>query len=429
MRTLAARFRENAFLRHNAVFFAGSLAVAFLNYVYHPVLSRLLPLAAFGEVQAIFALTLEITLVLNVLGVVAVALEANREEAPERAELVGDLQAVTLYLVLVASLVTVAFGSWLAHALQFSSSTPFLFLAGILLTSLPITFRRSYLQAGYDFTAVSLANILMALGRLVFAVALIALGTGVLGALGGLLASQVLALGYLWAKTRHVPSLRLTLRARTSRALASELAFTAATLVATLFVAFAATGDVVFAKIYLDPTTAGAYSGISTVARIIFFATSSVAAVLLPFVKIGDRPDAQRAAFLRSLALVVLVGGGALVVFSLASRLFISLLVGGRFAGLAGLLPRLALVSLLASIANLFVSYFTALRRPRVLLASSAGFAATIVPILRFHEAPGALVNGFLIGAACSVAIFTFYFMKPSIESAGADHHHHRARL
>ena len=40
-RLLSAYWRDD-FIRHNAIFFAGSMAVAVLNYIYYPIVGRLL---------------------------------------------------------------------------------------------------------------------------------------------------------------------------------------------------------------------------------------------------------------------------------------------------------------------------------------------------------------------------------------------------
>src|SRR5262249_32510346 len=72
LRRLARRALASPFLRHNAVYFAGSLLVAFLNYLYYPVLGRLLQPADFGEVQAVISLFLQAGVFLQVLGTVTV---------------------------------------------------------------------------------------------------------------------------------------------------------------------------------------------------------------------------------------------------------------------------------------------------------------------------------------------------------------------
>ena len=321
-------YYEDAFLRHNAIFFIGSASVAALNYAYHPILSRLLTLPEFGEVQTIFSLMLVATLVLNVIGVMTVTLEATPGE-PRGPALVADLQALTLYATIALTGALVALSPWLAYVFQFTSALPFIAFALLIVTALPLVFRRAHLQAQRDFWGVSLANILTALGRIFFAVIFVALGMGVLGALGGLIVGQLLALLYLYLKTRHARNLRLSFTLRPSRALVGELGHTSATLLATIAVTFLATGDVLFAKLYLAPEVAGTESGVSTVARIIYFATASIPFVLLPFIKSGDAVAARTRVMRQSLALIMLVSVPVLALFSGGPEVFVTLLGGG----------------------------------------------------------------------------------------------------
>ncbi len=48
--------KERIFLRHNAIFWSASLFVSFLNYLYYPVLGRLLDPTSFGETQTIISI-------------------------------------------------------------------------------------------------------------------------------------------------------------------------------------------------------------------------------------------------------------------------------------------------------------------------------------------------------------------------------------
>jgi O-antigen/teichoic acid export membrane protein len=407
----------SAFVRHNAVLLVGSGAVAFLNYLYHPVLSRLLPLAAFGEVQTIVSLATQIALVLNVVGMVALHIVTNRDAGPERDALIRNLEGVTFYALVAVCGAIAVFAGALRDLFRFSSTLPFFFLALVLLATVSVTFRRSYLQAVHDFFGVSVANILIALGRLAFAVLFVIAGYGAAGALGALVAGNLLALAYLFLKTRGTDALRVGWRPAFSRELWRELRYAALALVCTAFILFLASADVLFAKRYFDPELAGAYSGISTVARIIFFATASVQTVLLPLIRLDDPPRMHRRLLYRSLALVVGLAAPVLAAFWLFPIAITRALVGEPFVPLAGLLPILGVVTLLTSVANLFTSYFIALRRYGALAVVAAGTLATVLPILATHEAPRDIAVGFLAGAATGVALFTAFFMRVALES------------
>jgi O-antigen/teichoic acid export membrane protein len=49
-------------LWHNGIFFVGSLVASVLNYLYYPVLGRMLHPAAFGESQTLVSMFLQVAM-------------------------------------------------------------------------------------------------------------------------------------------------------------------------------------------------------------------------------------------------------------------------------------------------------------------------------------------------------------------------------
>src|SRR5205814_2239798 len=158
----------------------------------------------------------------------------------------------------------------------------------ILISSVPLTFRRSYLQAAHDFSGASIANIITAMLRLLSAALLVVVGFRSAGALFGLVVAQIGALYYLYYKTR---------------------------------------------------------------------------------------------------------GEASLAFFTLFPQFVIQILFGVKFLTFASILPRLSLVTRLASIINLLIYYFLALRLCELLLIVLVGAVSTIAPLTADHEAPLAIVN------------------------------------
>jgi O-antigen/teichoic acid export membrane protein len=410
MQALLSHYKQNNFFRYNVIFFVGSIAVAFLNYLYHPALSRLLSLEDFGEVQTIFSLSIQIGVILNVLGIVAVNIIANKERNPERELLLRDIQSLALYAMATVSAVLLFFIPLLQVQFQFKDPLPFYILAILLITTVPATFRRSYLQGRNNFVALSLSSILLAGGRLAIAIALVLFGLGTAGALGALVIAQIITLGYLYYLTRESESLAFVARPVFSRQLVHELKYLLLTLVSIGFVAFLTSADILFVKYYFDPVLAGSYSGISTVAKIIFFATSSIAAVLIPSIKLEHSFTEHASIFGKSLLLLVAVGLGTLTILTFFPEYVISLLIGQKFLITAELLPQLSLVMFMVSIINLMVSYFLALRMYSLVIAGVIGAASTVTAITIMHTSLASIVSGFMIGSCMTLGSLIIIF-------------------
>ena len=157
MKSLVTRLFSDSFIRHNAIFFVGSMVVAVLNYLYHPILSRLMDVEHFGEVQLLLSLVAQIGVIMTVFGIIALNIYANTEsDSHDREDMAGMLHAIALYLMLAIAIGTVVLSPWLAKIFKFSSSWPFVVLAVSFIFIVPIAFRLLFLQAIHDFTRNSL---------------------------------------------------------------------------------------------------------------------------------------------------------------------------------------------------------------------------------------------------------------------------------
>jgi O-antigen/teichoic acid export membrane protein len=409
MPSIFTRLSRDPFYRHNVIFFIGSITVAALNYLFHPVLSRILPVAAFGELEALLSLLTQLSLLITVFGLVVTNVVTNSDTLSQKKAALDFLQSLVLYLVLALSFLLIVGHSFFSSAFHFSSPLPFLILALILITSVPFTFQNAYLQGNHDFTSASIANVVMAGGRLFFAFVLVYIGWSTFGAITGLAIAQIAALAYTYRKTRGHASFFTIGKITFDQHLKEELRYGALVLCAMGFVLFLSTADIIVVKHYFSPEIAGLYSGISTIARILFFVTSSISAVLLASVKLRAEPTHNRKTLLQAAALLIGLGGATLLLFSLFPSIVTTVLLGSRYRPFAALLPRLSLVFFVASLVNLFFSYGIALRRFSLILISLMGTVALFVLCSFFHATLFSIINVFLAVGTVVLAIVMFF--------------------
>ncbi len=370
------RLYYDPFMRHNAVYFVGSFLVAGLNYLYHPILSRMLPVDEFGELTAIFSLTVQTGAVLGVFNMVAIHLATN-ESAGAKRSVLQDLYAVVFWAQIVVVVGMVIFSPMLASALQFTSIAPFLLLSLISYLALPFALSTSVLQGKKEFLRLSIGSFLQSGGKLVFAVLFVLLGWGVFGAIGALAVAQIIALMYFsWGRLSEISFLPKS-RPTFDQALFSEMRYGVLVFLATSTVALLYTADTLLVKYFFLPDVAGEYSGISVIARILFFATASISAVLLPSIKLSDPKIVHYRILAKSGLLILAIGGTGLAIMSLVPEFIVGTLLGTKYLPFAHLLPSVALVMFFASIINLIFIYLLALRKnvliPMILCATIGG--------------------------------------------------------
>ena len=395
--------RHNDFVRHNVVFFIGSTAVSILNYLYHPVLSRMMSVEDFGETQALFSLVSLAAIPIGVFNVVALNLYANGHTAQDTP--VRDTSLFLAYLTGVSTLLILCLSPWLTQELKITSAWNIIFVAGIVLLTGAGIFGRAHLQAQRDFIRTSLINLFISGGKLLCAVALVLLGYASMGAIAALFLATLATLLFTHRLVRDSMAFPCTIRLRLSPELRRELRFGFLVLCGTGTTAFFSTADVTIAKYLFSPEIAGLYAGVSIVARILFFATGSVAGVLLAHVTLAT-PEAKNVRLLtHALLITTFIAGPGLLILIFAPRTALGLLLGTEYAGVAYLLPILALHTYTISLLNVCTMYALALRKKYGIILLCLGVLTTLGFLILAHARPLDIALAFLMGSAVSLVL------------------------
>lgn len=403
MQQVLKQIQGSSFIRHNAIFFLGTISIGVLNYLYYPILGRLLAPDSFGEVQTLFSLFAQIVIFLSVLGLVTINIVANYRDTSKGKLVILELEKLSIWFSVILLAGSVIAGGLLKHFFNFSSAIPFVILALALVASVPLTFRNAYLRGKQKFGLVAWVGIASAAGDILFSVILVAFHGGTAGAITGLVIAQLVAFmvaayaAHRHGFTEHVR--RNLLRLPQLRLILPEIKYVLLVLIGSLGVTVFYSMDILLVKHYFNAQTAGLYAGISTVGRIIFFLTASIAQVLMPAVKLAASPTQNQQVLIKSLILLIAIGGLAWLVFALAPRFVIRLLMGNKYLPYANLLPRFSLSLLIVSIINLLVIYSIALRRYAVAVIVIIGLGTTFFLVSLHHGSLISVVNSLLLGS------------------------------
>lgn len=410
---LIRNLKQSSFLKHNAIFFFGSVAVGVLNYAYYPILGRLMEPAAFGELQVLVSLFLQFTIFLNVLGMITVTITANYTNKQTAHRVIFELEKLAAYLAGGILLLSIIFGEFLRQQLHFESMLPFVALAMAILVSIPLTFRSAYARGQKRFGIASVSQLIGAGVKIVFSVGLVILGLGVTGAIGGIVVAQLIA--FLYA-ARYAARIGFSRPEDTNyktkpdiKVVLPELKYAGIVFVGLLSVTLLMSIDVIVVKYYFDAHTAGLYAGIATVARIIFFLVTPIAQVLMPLVKLGQTSKQNRQLLLKSLALTFAVGGPVTLLCAAFPHLLIQVLMGRAYDVYAELLPLLSTTIFIISVINLITMYYLTLRRKMVSLIGIIGVTAMLSFMLIWHANLFEIVSSMFWGSVVALCVTLTY--------------------
>ncbi len=395
------------------MFFVGVIAVGLLNYLFYPILGRLLTPSYFGEVQTLFSILTHITIFFNVLGLVVVNIVANQKSQAEANKIIVELEKFAVLLSFATFIVFLALVVPLKHFFQFGSAWPLIGLGLTILISVPLAFRRAVLQGIKDFSTLSWASVLAAFLKLILAISFVDLGYKTGGTIVAILIAQIVALIYVAFRLKRLgQSYRLKgtkLSLPDMKAIKPELVYAGLTLIVSLIFTVQYSIDVLSVKHYFPPDIAGLYAGISTISNIIFFVSGSVSGVLIATIKIGAHANTRL--LKRSLIFTFLIGGGSFVIFALLPKLVIQILLGKTYTPYAHYLPSISFALLLISFANLLFIYHMAQRAYAISTIGIVGSVITFVLMLANHTSVQAIINNVITGSAIlllGIAAFTY---------------------
>jgi O-antigen/teichoic acid export membrane protein len=389
--------------RHAAITFAGVMAANVLGYIFYALVSRALGVDAYGTFSSLLAI---------VLIVASPALIGQTVVAKLATEFIGE-PALLSGLVRTIDRLTLGFAAAVAAALA-ALSVPiaaFLHLSDPLLVALAalslcgaivLPFLRGVLQGTSAFGPFALSAVAENLAKALFA-PLLGAAAGLRGALGGMALAYAVAAGYTFVAARpHGRGIAVPLPLRPVLRTSAAVALTVFCINLLLFY------DVVLARRYLDPHTAGLYGAAALAGRALFAVIGFVPIVLLPQAAgRSARGERTRGLFVVALGSAALLAVAAIAFFAAFPHFTITTVAGRSFAeGAPYVVPYVYAVAML-SLANITATYNVARGRMRFVVPLAGVALAEIVAVVLRHRTATDLLQTIAIGHTAALLACT----------------------
>jgi O-antigen/teichoic acid export membrane protein len=416
------------------MYVGASLTASAVNYLYYPTMSHLLRVEEYGELQVIASFILQLNTITISLYLINVNLVANYDKG-ENIPLMVALQKVAVWFS-VTTCAAIAIASGLLKAyFHFASSWPFLLIIPVLLMEVSSALWVGYLQGHGDFVSISVYGISAGCGKIFFSMILALLGFGAAGGVLGLAFGFALSIAILRLTAGHpLPRLRQTLcwpRSQELRALRAHAVYSAEVIVSLVITSLLLSVDVFLVKHLFPDRFAGQYAGVATVARIIFYASAPLVAVMLPSITLKDRL-AGHVSFRRALIITLAICLSGLITFGLFSSELLTLLLGRSFAESSRWLLPLSIVAGLVAITNVMVNYLLALRSHGAIVVSLVSLAVAVLLVLLRHATVFQIVTSTSLGLLAGQLTFGLIFalsVRRKIPEHGLMNGHHGSSL
>lgn len=400
-----ALIRNSSFLASSSIIFAGSFVVNVLNYVFTLLISRLVGVAAFGEVTALFSLLIIVSVPAS-----ALTMLMTREAAAQNTRSADAVRNLFLYLrknVLLGSVifwvVFLATTPFLAHFLQLELLPLFIFSLLIPVT-LASSLQSGTLQGLQEFFMLSKQNVLSACIKLAVSVVLVKLGFSVVGVMLSVVLASLASWTYGYLATTRLLGESSTQLDQTPKDSMQRM-FTSI-LATTLLLTLLSNVDILLAKHFLSPEMAGEYAALSTVGKIVMYGIGAFITVLLPMAAAAHAKGKGGGDRILGLSLAIIAASSLFVcgVFTLFPTQIVGVLFGARYASVAPSLGLFALAMACVSVATALINYFVATENASFIYLLLLGILVEVA-IISLHHATLAAMTTSLTASSALLAL------------------------
>lgn len=375
------------------------------NYVLNIFLGRWLSPAEFADASLIVTLMLLLTAIAISLQLISarftgIALAAASDDPSESNEAIDTLSQWLVRRAhiagIIAALILVGGAEWWRETFRSAEALPFVILGIGMPFYLGQAVGRGVLQGHLRFGGLAATFVVEAVVRCAVGLVLVALGFGVTGATIGLTASFVA----VWIHVRLLerPGVGQPMSAAVARDVKVYALPVAVLLLGQIIVN---NGDVLIAKRFLEPETAGVYAAIALVGRAVFFLSWSVATTLFPAAaQRNEKGESADGLLWSGLAVVGLMGVCFVVGARLLGNPVLGRVFGPEYGNVADPLSRYALATSLFALANLIVSHRLSMGHIRPALVLLGGGVVQTCLLLAFRSSIDSLVNAQIMAMA-----------------------------
>ncbi|EKD94525.1 MAG: capsular polysaccharide biosynthesis protein [uncultured bacterium] len=361
----------------SAVMFVGNMGSNVINYAYHLIMGRLLGPVSYGVLASLYSILYMVSIIPSSASVSIVKFVSSAKDNELYSvyeairKLIFKLAIVLSSLMLIAS-PTISKFLHIENIILVITITPILFISLITLVN------QSTSQGLLKFQGSVVPTLISSLFKLLIGIGLVLIDWSVFGAMVAIIISILLA--YIYSQkfiNKYIKQTKIK-----TVDLLPFLKYSGPVLLQSLAFTSIFTIDVLFAKHFLDPFSAGIYAALSTLGKIIFFAASPVAATMFPVIsKRKALNQGYLKVFFASFLITFGIAGLATLIFWLFPDLTIGILYGKDYLSAKLDLVWMAGFILFYTLSNLIVNFFLSVGKVKVVAVPlvAAVLQATII--------------------------------------------------
>lgn len=398
--------------RDTIAFLSLSIVSAGINYLYYPIIARMLSVEDFGSSQALITVLTQAGALFAGLSLLSIFL-MKKYRGDKAKRIINLTQKIIIASLLVLTIVIACFHTQIAQLLNIQDGFNIIIVAISLAVSIPFVVTFGVMLAERRFLAAAYMQLLVVCSKIVLGLILIPFlgGTGAIVAIG---VSYLLGMGIFWFASKllnRTPWTHNILKSYippTFRELIDFKPFAFPVLcilmAATILVILPGL-DILLARHYLDPTTAGIYSAASTISSIVLFASLPVINILIPLM---DGTDISKSfpQLKKAFALLSVIVTVSLLMFYLIPAFLLSLL-GDIYKQYSDVLIVFGINMVLICVLTIFVQILALYKPFLATFLSISTLILAVVFVMLNHDSGREIITSTATSYAIMVTILT----------------------
>lgn len=399
---------NNPLLSGSALMMGGSLGANAINYVYHLAMGRVLGPVDYGTLASIFAVIyiLSIVPLSSSFAVVKFVSSAKTEE-----EVAGIFEAIKRFVFKLSVGLAIGFlviSPWVSGFLRIDDVLVVALVAPYLFFSLMSLAYQSTLQGLLKFWGVVGPSLISSIFKLALGLGLVMMGWSVMGAMVGLIIAAMISFCYAVSLVKYIPSSEK----KEPFKIQDFLKYSIPVLVQALAFTSLFTADVLLVKHYLSPFDAGLYAALSTLGKIIYFASQPLVGVMFPMVSgKRSRGEKYRNIFYLSLVGTMMMSGAIVLFYYILPEVAIGIPYGREYLAAKAELVWMGMFISVYMISYLLVNFLLSIGRVKVVVLPLAAAAGQFMAIVIWHKSILEVIQVSLVITSLLAAALVVYLV------------------
>ena len=366
----------------SAIMFVGSMGANAINYLYHLIMGRLLGPVEYGILASLYSIMYLISIIPSSASV-SIVKYISSSKSINVYSVYSEINKFIFKISLIISLLILFSSKVIANFLNIDNLLSIILLAPVLFLSLVTLVNQATSQGLIKFVGHIVPNLISSVFKLLLGIFFIYIGWSVAGAMFAVTIGALFAYFYSFNFIKkHISKTKLR-----KIDIMPFIRYSAPVLLQSLAFTSIFTIDVMLAKHFLDPFSAGIYAALSTLGKIIFFATSPVTATMFPVIskRISLKQEYKKI-FLLSLLATFAIAFVITCFYWIFPNIAIGVLYGREYISAKTDLVWMGFFILFYTLSNLIVNFFLSIGKLKIVIIPILAALIQILVIWTNHD-------------------------------------------